>query len=94
MKNLTIILSLISSLLIGQLVSAEEKIKSVIVPIELETISVVSIPEVANFEIYSLNITESTLDSVMETVVDTITTSIETSRVSLIQTSETINTAT
>lgn len=86
MKNLLISLSLISSVLIGQSAIANEEMISVVEPVNVETIVVTSKPEVANFEIYSLDITADALDSVMEIVVDNLSTSISNGGVSLVQT--------
>ena len=86
MKNLLISLSIISSVLISQSVLASEEITSAVEPINVETIVVTSKPEVANFEIYSLDITADALDSVMEIVVDNLSGSITNSCISLAQT--------
>ena len=86
MKNLLISLSIISSVLISQSVLASEEITSAVEPINVETIVVTSKPEVANFEIYSLDITADALDSVMEIVVDNLSGSITNSGISLAQT--------
>lgn len=91
MKNLLISLSLVSSVLIGQSAFASEEITSVVEPINVETIVVTSKPEVANFEIYSLDITAQALDSVMEIVVDNLSTSISNRGVSLAQTAATLS---
>ncbi len=86
MKNLIISLSLISSVLIGQSALANEELTSVVEPINVETIVVTSKPEVANFEIYSLDIAADALDSVTEIVTDNLSTSISNGGVSLVQT--------
>ncbi len=86
MKNLLISLSLISSVLISQSALADEELKSVVEPVNIETIVVTSKPEVANFEIYSLDIAADALDSVMEIVTDNLSTSISNGGVSLVQT--------
>ncbi len=86
MKNLLISLSLISSVLISQSALADEELKSVVEPVNIETIVVTSKPEVANFEIYSLDIAADALDSVMEIVTDNLSTSIGNGGVSLMQT--------
>ena len=86
MKNLIISLSIISSVLIGQSAMANEELTSVVEPVNVETIVVTSKPEVANFEIYSLDITAEALDSVMEIVEENLSTSIVNGGVSLVQT--------
>lgn len=83
MKNLTISLSLIFSLLIGQSALAQDDAKP---PVELiETILVVAKPEVANFEIYSIEITKNVLNSAMELIRDDVSASIVNSAVSLLK---------
>jgi len=86
MKNLIISLSIISSVLIGESAMANEELTSVVEPVDVETIVVISKPEVANFEIYSLDIAADALDSVMEIVTDNLSTSISNGGVSLVQT--------
>ncbi len=84
MKNLIISLSLISSLLVGQSARAQEGLTTLAEPIE--TIVVVSMPEVANFEIYSVEITKNVLNSTLKIIRDDISTSIVNGAVSLLNT--------
>ena len=84
MKNLIIKFSLISSLLAGQ--SAFAQAGSTPADTPIETIVVVAEPEVANFEIYSIEITKAVLNSTMELIRDDISTSIVNSAVSLLKT--------
>ncbi len=84
MKNLIIKFSLISSLLAGQPAFAQEDVTASDAPIE--TIVVVAEPEVANFEIYSTEITKTVLNATMELIRDDISTSIVNSAVSLLKT--------
>lgn len=69
MKSLTITLSLLCSLLLSANTFASE---STVVAHggPIETITVVSKPEPANFEVFSLSHAEATLDNVIEIMVD------------------------
>ena len=66
MKNLLIALSLVSSLMIASNAAAE--VSENIEIKEVETIVVVSKPEVANFEIYSLDLADAAMESVMDAI--------------------------
>lgn len=83
MKNLIINISLISTLLLGQSALAQEEVKPVVEPIE--TVVVIAKSEVASFEIYSMEIIESDIDSAMELVLDGISASIANNGVSLVK---------
>ena len=65
MKNLLIALSLASSLILSSTAKAEAP--ESIATTEVETLVVVSIPEVANFEIYSLELAEAAPESMLDT---------------------------
>lgn len=83
MKSLIISFSLTPALLIGQSALAQEDITPLVEPIE--TIVVVAKPEVANFEIYSVEITKTVLNSTMNLIRDDISASIVNSAVSLLK---------
>lgn len=74
MKNLVIALSLVSSLIVASSAMAEgaSNFESKIEAKEVETLVVVSKPEVANFEIYSLELAGEAMESVMDVVSETL----------------------
>ncbi len=75
MKNLFIALSVVSSLLVGQSVMAQEPVVDIAVK-DIETVVVVSKPEVANFEIYSLELAETAIDSIVDMMADSVSASL------------------
>jgi len=89
MKNLIINISLISSLLIGQVALAEsqvtaDKVSPTVELNQLETIVVMSEPEVANFEIFSDKITKNAVDSAMELMLNDLAFPLNNEEVSLV----------
>lgn len=86
MKNLIISLSLISSLLIAQSAFANDQVSKAAPQKNIETIVVTSTPEVANFEIFGLDVTQEALDSAMKMVSEKISASVTKGSVSLVET--------
>lgn len=93
MKNLLITFSLISSLLISQSVMAQDETNTSAKSRQIETIVVTPKPEVANFEVFSTEITKSAIDSAMQIVSDNLSSSVSKGSATLISTAAAISAA-
>jgi len=77
MKSLTITLSLVCSLLLSANVHAAETTSVMLDNTGIETVVVISKPEPANFEVFSLSLAEEAIDNVVEIMVDSFSVSEE-----------------
>jgi len=91
MKNLTIALTLASSLMIGSTAFAEDTKAIESNASKVETIVVVAEPEVANFEIFSLKLAEEAMDSAVEVMAESVSSSLTEAGNSLMNTALTLS---
>jgi len=76
MKNLIIALSFVLSLFLGQAVVAQDQVFVNTTTQKIETFVEVSTPEVANFEIYSLELTKTAISSLVDVMADSLASSV------------------